>query len=263
VTTAPDYALLDRLPVEQPLFWPQPDHSRARGNDRDLRFEVAPGVSVAARYYLGETCLATVLYFHGNGEVVGDHDDLALMFRDVGIDLVVASYRGYGQSDGDPSFAAMVADANPIADAFHAVVDARRGQGPRFVMGRSLGGHPALEIAARRPGRFDGLVLSSPSGELRRVLARIHGITQPGPELQALIAAHEAKLATISLPTLVIHGDSDEVIPIASGKEVHDRIGAEDRSFVLLPGAGHNDILWVAFEEYFGAIREFVTRHGR
>lgn len=262
MTATPDYALLDRLPVAQPLFWPQPDRSRARGDDRDLRFEVAPGVSIAARYYMGETCIATMLYFHGNGEVVGEHDDLALLFRDAGIDLVVASYRGYGQSDGQPSFAAMVADAHPIAAAFHEIVDALRGQGPRFVMGRSLGGHPALEIAARRPARFDGLVLSSPSGELRRVLARIHGIMSPGPDLQALIAAHEAKLATISLPTLVLHGNRDDVIPLASAKEVYERIGAVDRSFVVLPGAGHNDILWAAFEEYFGGIRDFVLRHG-
>jgi alpha-beta hydrolase superfamily lysophospholipase len=262
VTEPPDYGLLDRLPVVQPLFYPMPDRSRAHGDAEDLRFEVAPGVGIAARYYRAATCRATMLYFHGNGEVVGEHDDLALLFRDIGIDLVVVDYRGYGRSDGEPSFAAMVADAHPIADAFHAAADARRGPGPRFVMGRSLGGHPSLEIAARRPGRFDGLVLSSPSGELRRVLARIHGITEPSPELEALVAAHDAKLATISLPTLVIHGEQDEIIPLTSAKALYDRIGAEDRTLVTIPGAGHNDILWVAFDEYFGAIRELVTRHG-
>jgi len=262
VSEAPDYARLDRLPVVQPLFHPMPDRTRARGGAEDLRFEVAPAVGIAARYHRGPSCRATVLYFHGNGEVVGELDDLALLFRDQGIDLVIAGYRGYGRSDGQPSFAAMVADAHPIADAFHAAADALRGPGPRFVMGRSLGGHPALEIAANRPGRFDGLVLSSPSGELRRVLARIHGITHPSPELEALVAAHEAKLARISLPTLVIHGDQDEVIPLASAKAVHDRIGAVARSLVVIPGAGHNDILWVAFDEYFGAIRGFMERHG-
>ena len=252
-----DYSLLDRAGVASTMFYPQRDHSSPPSGAEDHLIEVEPGVSVAARLYIADAARPTVLYFHGNGEVAGDHDGIAPLYHDIGLNLFVAEFRGYGKSTGHPTVQALVADAHPVAAYFHETLD-RRGFAPeRFIMGRSLGAHPALEIAANAPEGFAGLVIESGAGNLRRMLERVGLLdTELGGELAA---AHEAKLRSIRLPTLVIHGEYDELISLSAAELLCDLLeGAEPRMEVI-PGAGHNDLLWVGQPQYFGAIASFVS----
>jgi len=48
----------------------------------------------------------------------------------------------------------------------------------------------------------------------------------------------------ITIPTLVIHGRNDVLIPASDGQELHRRSAAADKRLLLIPGAGHNDLLW-------------------
>src|SRR5262249_157568 len=91
------------------------DSSRAPQGAADHLIQGAPGVSLGARHYRGDIGSPTILYFHGNGEVVGDHDSIAPLYHRAGLDLFVVDYRGYGRSGGKPSFAALVEDAHPAA----------------------------------------------------------------------------------------------------------------------------------------------------
>ena len=45
------------------------------------------------------------------------------------------------------------------------------------------------------------------------------------------------RLPWIKIPTLVVHGDQDHVLPAANGRMVADQI--ENSEFVLIPEAGH------------------------
>ena len=65
--------------------------------------------------------------------------------------------------------------------------------------------------------------------------------------------------AKVSVPTLIIHGEADWIIPVGDAQALHAGCGAADRRLVTVPGAGHNDLLWVGQQEYFEAIREFVA----
>lgn len=254
-----DYAELDQLAMAVPLFYPQPDRSAPPPGATDLLLEVAPGVSLGARHYVVDPASPTILYFHGNGEVVGDHDDTAPLYHQIGLNLFVVDYRGYGRSGGRPSFATLFADAHPVAEQFHAILDQRGMAAPRFLMGRSLGGYPSLELAARRPAGFRGLILESAAANLRRLLPRFAMPVAPAL-IEPILAAHEAKIASITLPTLMIHGERDELIPLSHATGIHELLKSEDRSLVVIPGAGHNDLLFRGQESYFGAIRAFVDR---
>jgi pimeloyl-ACP methyl ester carboxylesterase len=254
-----DYGVLDRAELSTPLFYPRPDRTPAPPGAVDHAIDVAPGVALSARHYAAPGSRATFLYFHGNGEVVSDHDDIAPLYHRLGIDLFVVDYRGYGRSGGRPTFATLVSDALPVAERFHALLDEQGHRGARFLMGRSLGSHPVLEIAARRPDRFRGLVLESAAANLRRLLGRLvtpvaAGVAEP------LVAAHEAKIASITLPTLLLHGERDELIPLAHAAGVRDLLSTPDKTLVVIPGAGHNDILWRGGALYFGAIQKLVER---
>jgi len=260
--SAPDYALIDRAGSSAGIFYPRGDSSHAPAGATDLLLEVAPGVSLGARFYASDPALPTVLYFHGNGEIAGDHDDIAPFYHQyAGANLFVVDFRGYGRSGGRPSFATLVSDGPAAAERFHATLDEAGFSGRRFVMGRSLGSHPALEIAARCPERFLGLVIESGAANLRRLAERLGGGAVSG-EVAALVAGHEAKVAAIRLPALLIHGERDDLIPLAHARVLYDLLAGTERELLVIPGAGHNDILWVGIGPYFDAIRSFVGRHG-
>lgn len=122
-------------------------------------------------------------------------------------------------------------------------------------MGRSLGAHSALEIAANAAEGLSGLILESGAGNLRR------WVQQLGQEGQALAAAHEAKLRSITLPCLMIHGENDELIPLESAMQVYEMLASSEREMVVIAGAGHNDIVWIGAEQYFEAIGRFVAQY--
>lgn len=256
-----DYGVFDRNELNAPLFYPRGDRTAPPAGASDHRIEVEPGVSLSARWYASEEKRPTLLYFHGNGEVISDHDDVARLYHYVGLDLFVVDYRGYGKSTGRPSVASLVGDAHAAAARLHELLDERGASEARFVMGRSLGGHPALEIAANAAARFRGVILESSAGDIRRLLKRL--ATPLGEdEARALVEAHEAKIARIALPVLMLHGEEDNLVSLESAKHVHDILRTADRKLVVIAGAGHNDILEVGGEGYFRPIVDLVARAG-
>ncbi|HLZ70119.1 MAG TPA: alpha/beta fold hydrolase [Dehalococcoidia bacterium] len=254
----PDYALLDRLGASGQIFYPRDDWSPPPPSARDELVTVADGVRVACRFHPLDRALPSLLFFHGNGEVVSDYDGLLDLYRQARVNLWVADYRGYGASEGRPSFAALVSDSHAVLDRFHAVLDDSGFVGPRFVMGRSLGAHPALELAARRADRLRGLIVESGSANLER-LARRLASSAPPKEVEELIARHRAKVAAIGLPALIIHGEYDELVPMQAALELYDALKVERKELVIVPGAGHNDLLWLGAQQYMAALGRFVS----
>jgi len=255
----PRYELVDRLGVANWIFYPRREHTPAPEGAEDHIVPV-PGARLVCRLYVHGNDLPTVLYFHGNGEVVSDHDAVAPLFARCGANLFVAEYRGYGASDGTPAFATLFSDAHAVLVYLRAHLE-RRGFPARVVVfGRSLGGFPACELAAAAPD-LRGLILESAAVNLRRLVARAAGPGRDG-ELDELVRGHEARLRAIRVPTLWIHGERDELIPLESAAEAFERIGSSEKEFVLIPGAGHNDILWRGLERYVGAVSEFIARYG-
>jgi pimeloyl-ACP methyl ester carboxylesterase len=257
----PDYALLDRIGASAFMFHPRPDFEDPPEGASDGLIEVEPGVAVAARFYVYDISYPTILYFHGNGEIASDHDGFAYLYGEAGANLFVAEFRGYGRSGGWPSAQHLVADAHPIAKEFHALLDRVGFTGGRFIMGRSLGSHPALELAANAPERFDGLIIESGAAGLRRMMERFGLSSEAGPAAE-LVAAHEAKIRSIQLPLLVIHGERDELVPLETAHELYALLAHVDREMLVIPRAGHNDLLWLGWQQYFEAIRTFIARWG-
>lgn len=256
MTISPDYAALDRAGAAQAAFYPRRHTSPPPHGASDHLLEVEPSIHLGARLYTSDISKPTIVYFHGNGEVASDHDDVASHYSLAGTNLLVIEFRGYGTSNGQPTFESLVADARESMQLAHTLLDEHGFSNKRFVMGRSMGAHSALEIAANASTRLRGLILESGAGNLRRWIQRLD-LGPTGPEL---LAAHEAKLRSIHLPCLMIHGQYDDLIPLELAKEVYDTLEGSEREMVVIPNAGHNDIIWIGAEEYFAAIKRFVER---
>ncbi len=255
-----DPTVYDHPSILKVLFWPR----RAAPGQSDIAGALdgqipAAGASLGYRLYPHTAAGApAILFFHGNGEIAPDYDDLAPFYRRAGASLLVVDYRGYGWSTGQPLASTLLSDAESIAAGLPAVLEgAGLGGAPILLMGRSLGSIPAIHLAERWPGRWRGLIVESGLAHLLPVLA---GLGAPVERLAGAgdPAGNADKMARIGLPLLVIHGEEDGLIPVAHGQALYDASPAALKRLLRLPGADHNDLLFRAPELYFNAVTEFL-----
>ena len=253
-----DYYVLDRPEILQFIFYPRRDWTPPPPDASDYLVPVEAAVTVSCRFYPAVPGSPCILYFHGNGEVACEHDWIAQLYRREGISLFVADYRGYGLSGGAPSFASMSSDAHPICSFFLETVRSSGHGESLFLMGRSLGSHSAVELAFHYPERFRGLIVESGSSNMGRLL-ELFGLSSAG--LSKLGEAVSARVRSIKLPALVIHGEWDSLIPLEEAVTLYEQLGSPEKRLLVVPGADHNSVLAAGMDQYFGAIRELVFGH--
>jgi pimeloyl-ACP methyl ester carboxylesterase len=256
------YDVLDRPEILSVLFYPRRDVSAGRAGAHSVRIEVVPGLAVGGRVYPAAKNDPAILYFHGNGEIASDYDSIAPLYNRLGITLVVVDYRGYGASDGFPTATALVADSRACFSQARETVRQAAGIEPRniYVMGRSLGSAAALEIAHTASAGVDGLIIESGFAYTFPLIERI-GFLQIGDAFEHKDGfGNLEKIAEISIPTLIIHGERDWIIPIGDAEALYEASPASDKRLVRVPGAGHNDLMLVGRRPYFEAIAAFCGR---
>ena len=138
-----DFTPFDRPEVLGLIFYPRPDYGFSPDGAVDLKIPVAEGVSVGARFFRAGTSCPTILFFHGNGEIVSDYDDIGLVYVKMNINFMAVDYRGYGASSGIPSVSSMMnEDCYAVFDFTRNYLESGGYEGPLIVMGRSLGSAP-------------------------------------------------------------------------------------------------------------------------
>ena len=244
------------------LFHPRPEWESARstGSSEDLLIPVEGHVAIGARFHRAGEQAPTILFFHGNGEIVADYDELAQLYLNEGINFLAVDYRGYGRSGGRPTITAMMRDAHMIFDFVRKMLEERGYTGPFILMGRSLGSASVLELAAHYQGRVDGLVVES-GFAYSQPLLRLLGV-----DMDTLGVREEDgfrnrdKISAFEKPTLVIHAEHDHIIPLGEGQALYNASPATDKRLLIIPDANHNDIFLKGITEYMGALREFVGK---
>lgn len=239
------------------MFYPRIDWVPPPPGASDYSISVGEDVSISCRFFICSKESSSILYFHGNGEVVSDYSWTAPLYNREGINLFVADYRGYGSSTGFPTFSDMIKDAHMVFDSFRQLLYSEGYSGNQYVMGRSLGSHSAVEIASHYQDQIQGLILESGFAGISRLVERLSHV-EDYSRLKDIETAHLEKIRSISLPVLIIHGDYDELVPPIHATHFYDTVGAKDKRLVTIQGAGHNDIMMLGMEQYFSAIREFI-----
>jgi len=171
----------------------------------------------------------TLLVFHGNGSSAADALRWLAPLAAEGYGIVAAEYRGYSRNPGTPSEAGLAQDAL----AFYDLARGFAGQGRLIVLGHSLGGGVAIDLAAQR--KLDALVTVGTFVSIPAIspkLARAF-ITDKFDNLAAVPALDE--------PYFIVHGLKDETISPGNGNALHvaaAKAGLQGMSFVVADG-GH------------------------
>ncbi|MFC1969414.1 alpha/beta hydrolase [Chloroflexota bacterium] len=222
--------------------------------------EVEDGVRIGCGFWpTGKEC-PTILYFHGNGETAGIHDWIAPYYNQRKINLFVTDFRGYGSSGGKPTITNMFQDTHIILQGFKGVLKNEGYAEKYFVMGRSLGSLPALEVAFHHQDEFGGLIIESGTSSSFRPLWGYLGKTERDI-IENSDFQNKVKIRSVNRPTLIIHGENDQIIPVQEGKELYENSAARDKRLLIIPGADHNDVMVVRQAEYFQAIEDLVTAY--
>ena len=193
----------------------------------------------------------TVLLCHGNGGNIGGRLDVILMIHDMGLNVCMFDYRGYGQSTGTPSEQGTYLDA----EAVWAYLTGSQGVAPDqiVVWGESLGGAVAGWVAEQK--RPAGLILESTFTTLPDMAVRLYPF-MPVRWLCRFRYPTVDRLARIACPVLVAHSPDDEIIPFALGQRLY-LAAHEPKRFLTMKGS-HNtgrDESGKAFEQ---AVKTFI-----
>lgn len=254
---AMDLSFLDQPSILSFIFYPRKEFKNHPGNGFDLFVPVESEISISSRFYLGHSQWPWILYFHGNGEVVSDYDELAPFYHQIEVNLVVADYRGYGASGGEPTLSHLLRDSHKIFLAIKEELLKRELRDEVWVMGRSLGSLSALELASLFHEEIKGLIIESGAISMVRVFRNL-GVPIDGRTVEKIDREWEEKVSGISLPSLIIHGSRDRLVPVEEGRQLYRCLGSTEKKLLIIPEATHNDILWVGFKNYFKAIHDFI-----
>lgn len=182
-------------------------------------------------------------------------DDLAAHHRVLAIDLV-----GFGRNRrlvGSPLPLSIGETASLLARWLRTL------DVPVHLVGHSMGGQAALEVAALAPERIRSLTLVASTGIPFRFQARPHleamlrppvellrfgprlavDVLRAGPGSIALASARlltkdsSEAMAHVSAPTLLVWGDSDPLVPLRYAEEIRKKI--PQAKLEILEGAGH------------------------
>ena len=252
------YYLIDKPLALQHAFYPDKTRSTCPDYASDLLIRVQDDTYVSCRLFASNPEYPTVLFFHGNGEVASDYDSIApYFFKLCSVNLLVAEYRGYGASDGFPTFAGLIADAHRIFRNVSEEISKMSFRKEIWVMGRSMGSVPALELAASYPLEIPGMIIESGFPCATRIVRR-HRIPIPESELKIVEDECLQKLRRITIPSLIIHGERDSLVDIKEAYTIERELSSAEKRIFIIPGADHNSVMVMDIDGYFKAIGDFI-----
>lgn len=188
------------------------------------------------------------LLFHGNGGHRANRTRWYQLAAQLKCDVLAVDYHGYGDSEGRPTQKNLEHDA--LAAWNHARQQLRLLPEQIIIVGESLGGAVAVHLAANTSRRGEvprALVLACTFDSMLNA-AQHHFPLLPVRWLLLDRWESDRRISDVACQILQFHGDQDDIVPLPLGQRLHQlslptSSGGAARKFVLLPGAGHNDLL--------------------
>jgi len=194
---------------------------------------------------------ATLLFFHGNAGNISHRLDSIKLFNNIGLDILIIDYRGYGQSTGSPSEAGTYQDAEA---AWHYLTSTRGIRENRIIVfGRSLGGSVAAWLASQHTPA--ALIIESGFSSAPSMGQRIYPFL-PVRLLSRFRYNTKEYVKAINCPVLVAHSRDDDIIPYEEGLDIFSA-AHEPKQFLEMRGS-HNDGFIISGSSYINGLDSFI-----
>lgn len=217
----------------------------------DIQLITQDGLKLHGWYIPSETTGGTLLFCHGNAGNIGDRLESIKVFHDLGLNVVIFEYRGFGQSEGRISESGSYLDAHA---AWEFLIHEKQ-TAPRriFIFGRSLGSAVAAQLAGTVSA--SGLIIESGFTSIPDLGQQIYPYL-PVRFLSRIKYPVREYLSRCTMPVLIIHSRGDEIIPFSHGQALY--AAAREPKFFLELSGGHNDGFLVSGPVYTAGLRKFL-----
>ena len=146
-------------------------------------------------------------------------------FKNLNLNYLIISWRGYEGSKGKPSEQGLYDDANSAVKWLEANNIPKN---KIIIYGESLGTGVAIEIAQKK--KFAGIILESPYTSLIDI-AKINYSYLPVNLILKDKYDSINKIKNITSPVLVMHGEKDRIVPNFMGKAIFDKITTKKQGY--------------------------------
>jgi len=237
------------LYIMQPrfLYWPVREvpyvPSELDLDFENVVFESGDGLLLSGWYIGAEDSEFTVLFCHGNGGNIAHRLDSINIFHDMGLNCFIFDYRGYGNSQGEPSEEGTYLDAGA---AYKWLTEEKRIQPDNIIiLGRSLGGSIAAQLASNVGA--GALIIESTFTSYADV-GRKFCPYMPVRCFARFSYRTIDYIKDVRCPVMLIYSRNDEIVPFEFGLELYEAAN-EPKKFVEIFGS-HNDAFVVSSEIY-------------
>ena len=158
----------------------------------------------------------TILFLHGNAGSLENRIHKINHFKDMNVNFLLVSWRGFSKNKGKPTEKGLYEDAR---SAVEWLKSKNVGENNIIIYGESLGTGIATEIAQNK--NFAGIILESPFTSM------IDAGKDKYPYLPVKLLLKDKyesnkKIKNINSPILIMHGKVDKIVPFHMGKKMYE-----------------------------------------
>lgn len=192
----------------------------------------------------------TIIFCHGNGGNIGHRLEKIQILHNLGVDIFIFDYRGYGKSEGRPSEIGLYQDAVAAYDyliKIHKVSKANI-----ILYGESLGGAVAIDLAQKVNAQ--ALITEDVFTSLKDMVKVAYPLV-PHFMLSTRFDSI-SKIKKVTCPKLFIHSIDDEIVPFYLGERLYNA-ARPPKKFLKIRG-GHNTAFLDSKEQFKEGIKSFL-----
>jgi hypothetical protein len=183
----------------------------------------------------------TVIFSHGNRQNMLLYWYRAGYFEDMGFNVLMYDYRGYGASDGDTTEEHLYEDAETVYD-----YAARREDVGKIVsVGHSMGAGPAIWLCAPSSGReVLGCFTEAGLSGTQKLIDDGTGYDFPSSWFVDTELDSITRIGTVTIPVMIMHGNDDNRASCEHGELLWDEVKDNNllNRYYSVDGAGHRNV---------------------
>mgnify|MGYP005998914951 FL=1 len=190
----------------------------------------------------------TIVYFHGNAGRLENRIHKLNHFKDMNVNFLIISWRGFSGNSGKPSEHGLYKDGK---SAIVWLKNIGLEDKDIILYGESLGTGIATEIAQNK--NFAGLILETPFTSMIDAAKNVYPYIPVGFLLKDRYE-NDKKIKNINIPLLVMHGEKDQIIPFKMGKKIYEIANKPKYSYFTK----YDDHMMEYDEKLIFALRSFM-----
>jgi uncharacterized protein len=241
------YFLQERL-----IFFPEKLHKNYRFSFslpfKEVRIKTDDNITLHSILFKSTASKGVIFYLHGNAGSIASWGDVAAVYTDLGYDVFMPDYRGYGKSEGKISGEdGLFRDVQLVYNTLKETYDEQ----DIIVLGYSIGTGPAAKLAALNKPKL--LILQAPFYNFKDLVKNIY------PFVPGFLAKYRFNtnhfIRQCSMPVIIFHGEQDEIVYYGSSLKLKRLMKPAD-TLITLKGEGHNGMS--SNPQYLTALRKIL-----